>query len=120
MRFISILTFDRGGRHPHQDPKTPGRMAKLVQQMHAEGTLIDTGGRDNDMTELSIRRKNGRTAVTDGPFAESKEVVGGYAVLEVRDRNHAVELTNRFLDTLGADATCYLHEVFPAPELASL
>ncbi len=67
------------------------------------------------MIEFKVTRTNGRTAVTDGPFAEAKEVVGGYAVLEAKDRDHAIALTNRFLETLGLDATCYLHEVYPPP-----
>jgi hypothetical protein len=70
------------------------------------------------MMEFRVTRKDGRNAVTDGPFAESKEVVGGYAVLEVKDRAHAVAVTNRFLETLGVNATCDLYEVFPPPELS--
>jgi hypothetical protein len=118
MRFISILTFDRNA-NPHEDPQTPARMEELVAELRADGTLIDTGGRDSDMLELAITRKNGRTTVTDGPFAESKEVVGGYALLEFKDRDVAIAVTNRFLEALGADATCYLHEVSPVPELSS-
>ncbi len=115
MRFISVLTFDPAKTNPHDLPETTERMARLVASMRREGTLVDTGGRDSDMIEFSVTRTNGRTAVTDGPFAESKEVVGGYAVLEAKDRDHAIALTNRFLETLGFDATCYLHEVHPPP-----
>ncbi|HEY6324927.1 MAG TPA: YciI family protein [Candidatus Cybelea sp.] len=115
MRYISILTFDRSKVNPHDRPETMERMARLVESMRREGTLVDTGGRDSDMSEFSVTRASGRTAVTDGPFAESKEVVGGYAVLEAKDRDHAVALTNRFLETLGFDATCHLHEVYPPP-----
>ncbi|HVR47316.1 MAG TPA: YciI family protein [Candidatus Binatia bacterium] len=115
MRFISILTFDPAKTNPHDLPETGERMAKLIETMRREGTLVDTGGRDSDMIEFKVTRTNGRTAVTDGPFAESKEVVGGYAVLEAKDRDHATALTNRFLETLGFDATCYLHEVNPHP-----
>jgi hypothetical protein len=92
------------------------RMAALIHQMRAQGALIDTGGRTTDMIELSVSRKNGRTSVTDGPFAESKEVVGGYALFDVKDRDAAIAWTNRFLETLGTDATCFLHEVSPTPE----
>jgi hypothetical protein len=118
VRFISVLTFDRSGPHPHEQPETVERMRPLVQSMHADGTLVDTGGRDSEMIEFRVTRKDGRNAVTDGPFAESKEVVGGYAVLEVKDRAHAAAVTNRFLETLGANATCDLYEVFPPPELS--
>lgn len=118
MRFISILTFGRGA-NPHEDPQTPAKMEQLVAELRADGTLIDTGGRNSEMLEFAITRKNGRTTVTDGPFAESKEVVGGYALLELEDREDAIAVTTRFLEVLGADATCYLHEVSAVPELSS-
>lgn len=115
MRFISILTFDPAKANPHDLPETGERMGKLIETMRREGTLVDTGGRDSDMIEFKVTRTNGRTAVTDGPFAEAKEVVGGYAVLEAENRDRAVAFTNRFLDALGFDATCYLHEVHAPP-----
>ncbi|MFZ0030687.1 MAG: YciI family protein [Candidatus Cybelea sp.] len=116
MRFISIMTLDRASGRPHEDSKMTERMHKLVTEMRAEGTLVDTGGRSNELLELRLTRKNGRTTVTDGPFSESKEVVGGYAVLELKDRKAAIAAATRFLETLGHDATCFLHEVYPAPE----
>ena len=116
MRFISIMTINRADAHPHESPETEERMRKLIEEMRAEGTLVDTGGRSNEMLELALTRKNGRTTVIDGPFAESKEVVGGYAVLELQDRDAAIATASRFLETLGFDATCYLHHVFQPPE----
>ncbi|MGA8576858.1 MAG: YciI family protein [Candidatus Cybelea sp.] len=116
MRFISIMTLDRANTHPHESPEMTERMRKLVEEMRADGTLVDTGGRSNELLELRLTRKNGRTSVTDGPFSESKEVVGGYAVLELKDRKAAIAAATRFLETLGHDATCYLHEVYPSPE----
>ena len=114
MKILSILTIDRTNGQPHDDPAMPERMGRLIEEMRAKGALVDTGGRDTDMLELSIARKNGKTTVTDGPFAESKEVVGGFAVLEVNDRDDAIAWTNRFLDVLGS-GKCYLHEVSPTP-----
>jgi hypothetical protein len=67
------------------------------------------------MLELKVARRNGQSTVTDGPFAEAKEVIGGYAVLEVKDRDDAVAWTNRFLDVIGDGTTCYVREVFSPP-----
>lgn len=78
-------------------PEMTERMRKLVEEMRTEGTLVDTGGRSNELMELRLTHKNGRTTVIDGSFSESKEVVG-------------------FLETFGEDANCYLHEVYSAPE----
>jgi hypothetical protein len=114
MKFISIVTIDPA-KHPHASPETIERMGKLIAEMRAQGALLDTGGREGSMDEFSIARKNGRSTVTDGPFAESKEVVGGFALFEVENRDAALAWTNRFLDVLGGDATCYVHEVSPTP-----
>lgn len=115
MKILSIVTADTVNGPPQCDPTIPERMDRLVQEMRAKGALVDTGGRSPDMLELSIVRKNGKTTITDGPFAESKEVVGGFALLEVKDRDDAIAWTNRFLDVLGS-GTCYLHEVSTTPE----
>jgi hypothetical protein len=114
MKFISIVTIDPAN-HPHATPETMERMGKLIAEMRAAGALLDTGGRDESMDEFSVARKNGRSTVTDGPFAESKEVVGGFALFEVENRDAAQAWTNRFLEVLGGDATCYVHEVSPTP-----
>lgn len=119
MRFLSILTLNRDDVHPHDSPEPTERMRKLIEEMRADGTLVDTGGRSNEQMELALKRQHGRTIVTDGPFAESKEVVGGYAVLELKDREAAIAAATRFLETLGFDATCYLHEVYPPPDSES-
>jgi hypothetical protein len=98
MKFISIVTIDPA-KHPHASPETIERMGKLIAEMRAQGALLDTGGREGSMDE----------------FAESKEVVGGFALFEVENRDAALAWTNRFLDVLGGDATCYVHEVSPTP-----
>ncbi len=113
MKFISIVTIDPAA-HLHDNPGGIERMGKLIAEMRAQGALIDTGGRTPEMMELSVTRKNGRTTVTDGPFTESKEVVGGFALFDAKDRADAVAWTNRFLEVLG-NGTCHLHEVSPTP-----
>lgn len=89
-------------------------MGVLINEMRNARVLIGTGGREPDMLELVVARKDGATAVTDGPFTESKEFVGGYALFEVKDRADAIAWTNRFLDLVG-NATCHLHEVGSTP-----
>jgi hypothetical protein len=114
MRVLSVFTIDPGDLKPPTQ-ETMQRMGELIGEMRDKHVLVDTGGRSPDMLEVSVSRKNGRSTVTDGPFAESKELVGGFALLEVADRAEAIEWTNRFLDVAG-NATCYLHEVSATPE----
>jgi hypothetical protein len=89
-------------------------MGSFIAELKSSGVLIETGGRTPNMLDLVVARKNGKTTITDGPFTEAKEVVGGFALLEVKDRDDAIAVTNRFLDLIG-NATCHLHEVDVVP-----
>lgn len=108
MKILSITTIDPSMGPP--SPEMMEKMGRLIVEMTEKGVLIATGGRSPDMMQLQIARANGKTGVTDGPFAESKEVVGGFALLNVRDRDDAIAWTNRFIELAG-NVTCQLHEV---------
>ncbi|MGZ3509715.1 MAG: YciI family protein [Vulcanimicrobiaceae bacterium] len=110
MKILSIMTIDPSVASEPSSQEEMDRMGKLIAEMKSKGVLIDTGGRMPDMLELTVARKSGNTTITDGPFTEAKEVVGGFALLEVKDRDDAIAWTNRFLDLIG-NATCHLHEV---------
>ncbi|MGB6985203.1 MAG: YciI family protein [Candidatus Aquilonibacter sp.] len=111
MRFLSIYTFDPSQWSGEPDAATIAKMGALISDMTAAGTLIDTGGRTPTGVSLRTTSTGGSPiAVTDGPFAESKEVVGGYAVLDVRDRAHLLEVAQRFLDCSGG-GTCTMYQL---------
>jgi hypothetical protein len=114
MRILSVMTFAPAAQSGPPTQEDMERMGSFIAQMRGSGVLIDTGGRMPGMLELSVARRDGTSTVTDGPFTETKEVVGGYALLEVKDRDEAISVTNRFLDLVG-NATCTLHEVEVAP-----
>ena len=110
MKILSIMTIDPSVNSEPPTGDEMNRMGEFVAEMKNKGVLIDTGGRMPDMVELTVARTNGKTTVTDGPFTEGKEVVGGFALMDVKDRDDAIAITNRFLDLVG-NATCHLHEV---------
>ena len=56
----------------------------------AAGEALQSGS-----TAVTLRRKNGKTVVSDGPYAETKEILGGILVLEARDMDHAIELMSK-------------------------
>jgi hypothetical protein len=114
MKILSVLTTSPSKASHQLSQQEIEAMVSFMAEMRSKGILIDTGGRRPDMLELRVARKNGATTVTDGPFTEAKEIVGGFAVLEVRDRDEAVAVTNRLLDIIG-DATCQIHEVDETP-----
>ena len=112
MRVLSIMTLDPSSKRPPTQEDMQ-RMGTFIAELKAKGALIDTGGALPGSLEVRVARKDGRDTITDGPFTESKEVVGGYALFEVSGRDEALALTRRFLDLVG-DATCELHEVSSA------
>lgn len=112
MKIFSITTMDPSV--PAQPPSQQDmeRMDELISEFKGKGVIIETGGRWPGLMALKIARKNGSTTITDGPFTESKEVVGGFALLDVKDRDEAISVTNRFLELAGnATCTVFLHEV---------
>jgi hypothetical protein len=76
--------------------------------------LVSTGGCLPSSLGAKVRRAGGDYAVTDGPFTEAKEVVGGFAILEARSKEHAIELNKRFLAVAG-DGEVELRQLFEAP-----
>lgn len=71
-------------------------MRKLVQEGFESGTLIETGGLS--FAGARIRVRQGKITVTDGPYAESKEIVGGYAVMDYPTQEEAVAASVRFME----------------------
>jgi hypothetical protein len=85
---------------PEGVPPKPELMAAigaLAQEMSQKGVLVEMGGLRPSASGTRIRLAGGRLTVTDGPFTESKELVGGYAVFEVASKAEAVEMGRRFM-----------------------
>jgi hypothetical protein len=82
MRFLSIYKTAETNVPP--TPEYIMRMGKLIDEMTKAGTLIATEGCLPSALGARVRRSSGRVTVTDGPFVETKEVVGGFAILEAR------------------------------------
>jgi len=103
MRFLSMIRVDeKTGQVPSE--QLMADMGKLIDEMTKAGTLIRTGGLRPTSEGFRVRlRRGGALSVTDGPFTEAKEVVGGYAILEAKSKEEAVELTKRFLRVHGND-----------------
>lgn len=72
-------------------------MGPWMEKSVADGTLISTGGLRGAETGTRLNGRSGKVATTDGPFAEAKEVIGGYAVIEAPDQAAAVAIASEFL-----------------------
>ena len=102
MRFLSMIRIDeRSGQEPSEQLMQD--MGKLIEEMTREGKLVSTAGLRPTKEAKRVRWRKGNLSFTDGPFTETKEVIGGYAVLEAKSMQEAVELTKRFLRVHGEE-----------------
>lgn len=72
-------------------------MGKFGEEANKAGVLLESGGLSPSAMSTRLRVTGGKLSVLDGPFTESKEVVGGYAMYEVRSKAEALEWTRRFM-----------------------
>lgn len=80
------------------DPKFAEAMGKHVAELTARGVLLETAGLLPPAMGTRVRAAGGRLTVTDGPFIESKEIIGGYAMLRTNSKEEAVELGKEFMN----------------------
>jgi hypothetical protein len=100
MRFLSMIRIDEKlGQRPSERLMT--EMGKLMEEATREGWLVSTAGLRPTSEGKRMRWNRGKLSTTDGPFTETKEVIGGYAVLEAPSLAAAEELTKRFLRVHG-------------------
>jgi hypothetical protein len=103
MRFLSMIRIDETtGQVPGE--QLMADMGKLIEELTRTGQLVSTAGLRPTSEGVRVRlHRGGKLSVVDGPFTETKEVVGGYAILEAQSKAEAVELTRRFLKVHGTD-----------------
>ena len=73
-------------------------MGKFVEASMKSGVLKETGGLKRTSEGRRIHSKGGKLTVVDGPFAESKEIVGGFAIVETKTREEAMEIAQQFME----------------------
>lgn len=100
MRFLAMIRVnERAGQQP--SARLMEDMGRLMAEMTAAGSLLDTAGLQPTSAGKRVRLSQGRQTVIDGPFTEAKEVVGGYAMLQAGSMDEALALTRRFLEVHG-------------------
>ena len=93
------------------DPDEMERMGRFIEELTESGTMIFTGGLSPK--EVKITASGGNVSFTDGPFVEAKEMIGGFAFVEVKSHEEAVEVSKRFFAIHG-DGVGTMREVFSA------
>jgi hypothetical protein len=100
MRFLSMIRVEENtGQVPSEQLMSD--MGKLIDEMTRSGRLISTAGLRPTSEGARVRLRRGGLSVVDGPFTETKEVIGGYAIFEANSKDEAIALTRRFLKIHG-------------------
>jgi len=102
MRFLGY-TLANEAETPTEPPSPDmyEKMGKFVEEATKAGVVVATGGIAPTSEGAIVSLKGGEFTVLDGPFTEAKELVGGWALMECRDKDEAIEWTKRFLNVLG-------------------
>src|SRR5260370_27917152 len=109
MKFVSIYKSAERGVPPSQEEMD--KMGKLIEEGMKSGWLLGTEGCLPSALGARVRFSNGRYTVTDGPFTESKEVIGGFAILQANSKEEAIELIKNFLQVVGG-GECELSQIY--------
>lgn len=115
MKFLSM--YKSVERNTPPSPEEMARMGKLVEEGMKAGWLLATEGCLPSALGARVRASNGKLSVTDGPFTESKEVVGGFAILRAKSKQEAIQLAKDFLQVVG-DGECELRQIYEADAAA--
>ncbi|MFD6892661.1 YciI family protein [Streptomyces sp. NPDC059957] len=91
------------------DERLYAEMGRFIEELTAAGVLLATGGLEPG--GILVASSGEEITVTDGPFAEAKEAVAGFALIEVRSREEAIELARRFRRIVG-DGESVIQQVF--------
>ncbi len=113
MRFLCVYKSSK----PEGVPPTEQEMAemgKLIEEWFKSGVLLATEGCLPSKLGARLRFAEAKFTVTDGPFTESKEVVGGFALIRAASKEEAIEFTKQFMKLAGPGET-EIRQLYEAP-----
>ncbi len=109
MKYLSLFTPSRSAPPPTKEHMD--RMGKLIEESMKSGVLLMTGGlMPIAQGGAHVRRSGDDIAVIDGPFAETKELVGGFAILQANSKGELIEMVRNFLEIAG-DGETEVHQI---------
>ena len=98
MRYMMFIKHSEDYRQQEVPQSLYAAMGEFVGQATKDGVMIDGAGLQPSARGHRVRLSKGKISVTDGPFTESKEIVGGYALIEARSEEHALEIAREFME----------------------
>jgi hypothetical protein len=97
MKYMMFIKHSEGLRNEEIPKGLMDAMGEFVTSSMKSGVLIDTAGLKPTSEASKVRLSGGKLKITDGPFTESKEVVGGYALVNAKSKAEATEIAKKFM-----------------------
>jgi len=116
MRFLCLYKSGKPEGPPTK--KDMEDMGKLIEESMKAGWLLATEGCLPSQLGARVRLSGDKFTVTDGPFAETKELIGGFAIIRAGSKDEAIELTKHFLQVAGGGET-EIRQLYEAPAALS-
>ena len=98
MKYLCFIRHSESYRESPIPPALMEAMGEFVQRSLKEGTLVDTGGLLPSKEGARVRLTGGKITVTDGPFIDTKEIIGGWAILKVDSKDEANRIAKEFMN----------------------
>lgn len=115
MKYMLLIYSDEQAWSDAEREHCYGESTQLTHELHANGTFVAAAPLHPVSTATSVRVRDGKRLVTDGPFAETREQLGGYFLIEARDLDEAIGIASRIPGARKGTV-----EVRPVMELAGL
>src|SRR5688572_14879295 len=99
MRYLMIVKGDENFGASGPPPKElMDAIGELMQEAVKSGKIVSMGGLQHSSKGASVRSTRGKLRVTDGPFTETKEVIGGFTIMELASKEEAIEEARKFVE----------------------
>jgi hypothetical protein len=98
MRYMTFIKTNENLRDKTIPPALLEAMGEFVAENMKNGKLVETNGLKSSHKGKRVRLRGGQLQVIDGPFTESKEIVGGYAIIEAKSEQEALDVAVQFME----------------------
>jgi hypothetical protein len=98
MKYLTFIRHSERYRESGPPSALMNAMGKFIEKTMKDGVLVDTGGLLPSKDGVLVRLVNGTITVTDGPFVETKEVIGGWAILKTDSKAEAIRIATEFME----------------------
>src|SRR3954451_20158165 len=98
MRYMMFIKHTEDYRAADVPASLYEEMGKFIEEATKSGNFVSGGGLQPSSAGTRVKLKSGKISVTDGPFVESKEIVGGYSIIDAKSREEALALARRFME----------------------